>query len=83
MSYIISTSSFEQLLQADNSVFIHQKSLLYLEMKIYKVKMGFSPLIMTEVEISEVVFIFKIPICILCISEINLTRNVFRAHRNF
>ena len=63
-------SSFQEFPQKDNSVTI-QKNLQYLEIEICKVKMGQSPLIMTEVvkirkdDVLKV-FILKTPTCILC-----------------
>ena len=42
-------SSFEELLQKDNSVSVHMKNLQYLATEIFKVKYGLSPIIMNEV----------------------------------
>ena len=42
-------SSFEELLQKDNSVTVHMKNLQYLATKIFRVKSGLSPIIMNEV----------------------------------
>ena len=42
-------SSFEELLQKDNSVSVHMKNLQYLATEIFKVKNGLSPIIMNEV----------------------------------
>ena len=42
-------SSFEELLQKDNSVSVQMKNLQYLATEIFKVKNGLSPIIMNEV----------------------------------
>ena len=42
-------SSFEELLQKDNSVSVHMKNLQYLATETFKVKNGLSPIIMNEV----------------------------------
>ena len=43
------TSSFEQLLENDNSVYIHHRNIQTLVIKMYKVTNGLSPEIMTEI----------------------------------
>ena len=42
-------SSFNERLQKDKSITIHQKNLQYLAIEIRKVKMGISPKIMNEI----------------------------------
>ena len=42
-------SSFEELLQKDNSVFVYMKNLQYLATEIFKVKKGLPPIIMNQV----------------------------------
>ena len=42
-------SSFEELLQKDNSVSAHMKNLQYLATKIFKIKNGLAPIIINEV----------------------------------
>ena len=42
-------SSFEELLQKDNSVSVHMKNLQYLATEIFKVKNSLSPIIMNQV----------------------------------
>ena len=41
--------SFSELLKIDKSVTIHQKTLQYLLIEIYKVKKGISPTILNEI----------------------------------
>ena len=43
------SSAFYQLLEKDNSVTIHTRNLQYLATEIFKIKIGISPIIMTEI----------------------------------
>ena len=49
IAYQDKTSSFEKLLQNDNSVSVHMKNLQYLATEIFNVKSGLSPIIMNKV----------------------------------
>ena len=49
MVYHDKCSTFYQLLEKDKSVTIHSRNLQYLATEIFKVKIGISPAIMTEI----------------------------------
>ena len=49
IAYQDKKSSFEELLQNDNSVSVHMRNLQYLATEIFKVKNVSSPIIMNEV----------------------------------
>ena len=49
VTYNDKTSSFEQLLENDNSVSIHHKNIQTLAIEMYKVTNGLSPEIMNEI----------------------------------
>ena len=42
-------STFYQLLEKDKTLIIHTRNLQYLATRIFKVKIGISPIIMTEI----------------------------------
>ena len=47
--YNDNTSSFEELLEIDNSISVHQKNILILAIELYKIVNGLSPVIMKDV----------------------------------
>ena len=53
MNYSDNTSSFEELLETDNSVSVHYRNIQVLEIKLYKILNGLSP------EITKEVFLFN------------------------
>ena len=53
MNYSDNTSSYEELLETDNSVSVHYRNIQVLEIKLYKIVNGLSP------EITKAVFLFN------------------------
>ena len=53
MNYSDNTSSYEELLETNNSVSVHYRNIQVLEIKLYKIVNGLSP------EITKAVFLFN------------------------